>query len=411
VRDCNVPDPNEPDPGTCYHYNPDACGYVLNDPDWTEWSWVTEPTMDATLAENVPEDLDLWARDEGTHIDAAITVTKSEGERYRYDRNGCVPEEYETVMPDHDAGWKVENISADPSIGEGESMASTVFGSGPGLILFGVTAYVASPSWELIKVVAANRPVVKIVTRTIYSSALPSSRTVIGVAEIVECTVEPTPTGTVSWSCDEPGAVAPETGVSTILTAVDAALASGYPMKVTATLENDGARDTTLTIIPPYKIYEFDEWNHEETSVEKPIKIEVRAKTYLGPDSVNFSLIEQREGLGNAEAWGYFWYLNNEPHFHGQPVLGLTVVPGKGTLLSIPDRIGIKTEHGAPDYYDGGVNWPIDLEYRKAGGGPWHLMPQGVTAVFTISVDWEAAPPITTLRVQKSLVDREIHHQ
>jgi hypothetical protein len=100
VRDCSVPDPAEPDPGSCFVYSEADCGYIPRDPDWSDWYWTTEPTLTFARDPGTAAALDEFYDDGPTPVSASVARATTDGIAERYDQNGCTDPESKTVTPE-----------------------------------------------------------------------------------------------------------------------------------------------------------------------------------------------------------------------------------------------------------------------------------------------------------------------
>jgi hypothetical protein len=118
-----------------------------------------------------------------------------------------------------------------------------------------------------------------------------------------------------------------------------------------------------FTVVPPSMIT-FEKVPGSDNNNANPLSVSMQSKVYIGPDDVNFGMINViRETVVPAVADGYFSYENGQSHTTISPAqLSTTLVAGKGWELQATDTISGSTN--GPQYNTGTFTWTIPWKYR-----------------------------------------------
>ncbi len=182
------------------------------------------------------------------------------------------------------------------------------------------------------------------------------ARTCLGVGEEVDLSFVPPITENATWTASA-GGVVPQLGTATLFTAPSNA----------ATL-NISCQVRTATIRLFYGVYEpmslrFSNKQHGFCCIPSPpsldfYTVDYDADVYVGPDTVNFYRVELADSSAPTQKTGYFLDKNIDDHKanSGHKMDG-SVVPGKGSHMSVPDGIGGSASPGP--YRSGTWSWHI----------------------------------------------------
>ena len=333
-------------------------GNVWKTVSWGSWTVATAPTVTVTAA-SITNCL-------GGSVSITATATTQDGTKKRSDSNGCQPEQTSTLaLSTPTITWTVSGCTSVPAAGTGATANFTPGSAGNGTVTFTATATTTDSAGTYTGTRSVPFMIVKIESQTVATTPADRTRTTIGVGEKVNLSLNPTPSGTITWSVTGGGTLTD--GATPILTTPDVRATCVVTVNFSG-----GSCTQPFSVIPPSGVqfteYGADRHKQGYTSAGFLAQIEIQ------PNTVSFGAIQVREGACPATNTSIFW---SDMGGHGQG--NWRNVSSDNTIPSVLDNVySIK-----PEVVPGGYTWAIPWSYKVGASGDEHGFPDTVNHVFS----------------------------
>lgn len=218
---------------------------------------------------------------------------------------------------------------------------------------------------------AKNDPITHTIdSQTVVTSPSDRKRRTLGIGEEVTLTflgAGHKATWTLEGGGKIDGGTAPVPGKSSVtFTAPDVPTPTTTPIKITAKCDETDGGQTKIefTIIAPKGVV-MEKLAEVAKQKNPSLGVYMTTDVYITPHHVNFEKIKVKEDACGPVTAGYFTY-QTDSHGATASWIGMSShVEGKGTKLSLPDKVRGGTN--GPTYTPGTFSWSIPWRYELNG--------------------------------------------